>query len=138
MGQGATPVAETAEDIATELNTPIKIVLGGDDDSLAVSTLPVINLQTASSEQILKALNKKKPNCSGLVAEYKCGNNDIPVYTGSLISVGTGDEVAMNSMRMTVVSIDGSGNGFAQIIVPAMNKIKLNVALEGIQVAEGG
>ena len=112
--------------------------MGGDDDSLAVSTLPVINLQTASSEQILKALNKKKPNCSGLVAEYKCGNNDIPVYTGSLISVGTGDEVAMNSMRMTVVSIDGSGNGFAQIIVPAMNKIKLNVALEGIQVAEGG
>mgnify|MGYP002137309652 CR=1 FL=1 len=39
---------------------------------------------------------------------------------------------------MSVVSIDGSGNGEGLMKVPMMNNIKLGVTLSGIQVAEGG
>ncbi len=44
----------------------------------------------------------------------------------------------MNSLVLSVVSIDGSGNGEGLIKVPMMNNIKLGVTLSGIQVAEGG
>jgi hypothetical protein len=47
-------------------------------------------------------------------------------------------EIAMNSMVLSVVTIDGSGNGEGLIKVPMMGNIKLGVRLSGIQVAEGG
>jgi hypothetical protein len=47
-------------------------------------------------------------------------------------------EIAMNSMVLSVVSIDGGGNGEGLIKVPMMGNIKLGVRLSGIQVAEGG
>ena len=39
-----------------------------------------------------------------------CGNHDdVPKYSGTLVSVNSGDEIAMNSMIISVVSIDGNG-----------------------------
>ncbi|MFN3785139.1 MAG: hypothetical protein ACK4R6_14570, partial [Spirosomataceae bacterium] len=75
----------------------------------------------------------------GIVSEYSCGNHDTaPAYSGEIISVNAGDEVAMNTMIISIVDIDGSGNGSGLIKVPMMNNIKLGVTLSDIKVAEGG
>ncbi|MFN3785125.1 MAG: lysozyme [Spirosomataceae bacterium] len=62
----------------------------------------------------------------------------MPQYNGAIVSVSAGDEIAMNSMVLSVVSIDGAGNGEGLIKIPMMNNIKLGVTLSGIKVAEGG
>ncbi len=62
----------------------------------------------------------------------------MPQYNGAIVPVSAGDEIAMNSLVLSVVSIDGSGNGEGLIKVPMMNNIKLGVTLSGIQIAEGG
>ena len=41
-------------------------------------------------------------------------------------------------MIISVVSIDGNGNGDGLIKVPMMGNVKLGLKLEGIKVAEGG
>jgi hypothetical protein len=101
----------------------------------SLTTLPA----NATVEQLQEVLKSKKPNCAGISASYSCGNHDsVPQYSGSIVSVAAGDDIAMNSMVLSVVSIDGSGNGEGLIKVPMMNNIKLGVTLSGIQVAEGG
>ncbi len=106
----------------------------------SLTTLPA----NATVEQLQEVLKSKKPNCAGISASYSCGNHDsVPQYSGSIVSVAAGDDIAMNSMVLSVVSIDGSGNGEGLIKVPmrcddSLNNIKLGVTLSGIQVAEGG
>ncbi len=101
---------------------------------------PIVSLPpNPSVGQLQDALKSKKPTCAGISASYSCGNHDnVPQYSGSIVSVAAGDEIAMNSMVLSVVSIDGSGNGEGLIKVPMMNNIKLGVTLSGIKVAEGG
>jgi transcriptional regulator len=95
-------------------------------------------------EQLQEVLKSKKPTCAGISASYSCGNHErvaapfVPQYNGAIVPVSAGDEIAMNSMVLSVVSIDGSGNGEGLIKVPMLNNIKLGVTLSGIQVAEGG
>jgi hypothetical protein len=56
------------------------------------------------------ALNTRKPFCAGISNYYSCGNHDVlPQYTGNLVPVGVGDEIAMNSVVLSVVRIDGEG-----------------------------
>jgi hypothetical protein len=100
-----------------------------------ISVLP----PNASNEQLQEALKSKKPTCAGITASYSCGTHDAaPQYSGSIISVAAGDDIAMNSLVLSVVNIDGSGNGEGLIKIPMMNNIKLGVTLSGIKVAEGG
>lgn len=97
------------------------------------------NGEPPTTEQIQTALKTLKPTCAGIVSEYSCGNHDTaPAYGGEIISVNAGDEVAMNTMIISIVDIDGSGNGNGLIKVPMMNNIKIGVALSGIKVAKGG
>jgi len=132
----------TAEDsIDTILNTPIKIFIPAEGEELpeGIPASQSILPKNATVEQLQAALKTKKPTCSGIVSTYSCGNHDItPTYNGTIIPVNTGDEVAMNSLVLSIVSIDGSGNGSGLIKIPMMNNIKLGVTLSGIQVAEGG
>jgi hypothetical protein len=93
----------------------------------------------ASVEQLQEAVKSKKPTCAGIQAFYSCGSHDVvPQYSGPIISVSAGDELAMNSLLLTIVEIDGGGNGIGKIKMPMMDRVKLGVTLSGIQVAEGG
>jgi hypothetical protein len=90
-------------------------------------------------EQLQTALKKQKPKCAGVTASYSCGSHDgVPQYSGSTITVGSGDEIAMNSLIISVVNLDGTGNGRGIITIPMLNKGKVGVTLSGIVVAEGG
>ena len=100
-------------------------------------------------EQLQEVLKSKKPTCAGISASYSCGNHErvaapfVPQYNGAIVPVSAGDEIAMNSMVLSVVSIDGSGNGEGLIKVPmrcddSLNNIKLGVTLSDIKVAQGG
>jgi hypothetical protein len=123
------------------LNTPTKIFIPAEGKELPEGlSEPIASLPpNPSVEQLQNALKSKKPNCAGISASYSCGNHDsVPQYSGSIVSVAAGDEIAMNSMVLSIVSIDGSGNGEGLIKVPMMNNIKLGVTLSGIKVAEGG
>ena len=51
VGQGATPVEETAEDIIAAINTPVRIVVGDGTETLPVSSLPVLSPSTATPAQ---------------------------------------------------------------------------------------
>ena len=102
------------------------------------TTLTVLD-STASSEQLKEVLKKLPPNCAGIAASYVCGNHDaVPQYSGPIIAVSAGDELAMNSMLLSVVEIDGGGNGTGLIKIPMMNNLKFGLKLEGIKVAKGG
>jgi hypothetical protein len=141
--EGINDTTETSpeENLDEILNTSTKIYIPAEGKELpegvpsSLTTLPA----NATVEQLQEVLKSKKPNCAGISASYSCGNHDsVPQYSGSIVSVAAGDEIAMNSMVLSVVSIDGSGNGEGLIKVPMMNNIKLGVTLSGIQVAEGG
>jgi hypothetical protein len=54
------------------------------------------------------------------------------------VSVATGDEVAMNSLVISIVEIDGGGNGSGKIKIPMFQNAEVGVTLSGIKVAEGG
>ena len=62
----------------------------------------------------------------------------MPQYSGEQIPVKAGDEVAMNSMVLTIVELDGGGNGVGTIKVPMLNGARIALKLSGIQVAKGG
>ena len=62
----------------------------------------------------------------------------VPQYSGPIVAVSAGDELAMNSMLLSVVEIDGEGNGTGLIKIPMMNNLKFGLKLEGIKVAKGG
>jgi hypothetical protein len=141
--EGINETTETSpeENLDEILNTPVKIYIPAEGKELpegvpsSLTTLPA----NATVEQLQEVLKSKKPNCAGISASYSCGNHDsVPQYSGSIVSVAAGDEIAMNSMVLSIVSIDGNGNGEGLIKVPMMNNIKLGVTLSGIQVAEGG
>ncbi|MFN3785141.1 MAG: hypothetical protein ACK4R6_14580, partial [Spirosomataceae bacterium] len=119
------------------LNTPTKIYIPADGKELPEG-LPE-PIESLTVEQLQAALKSKKPTCAGINLAYVCGNHDnVPQYNGSIVQVNAGDEIAMNSMVLSVVDIDGSGNGEGLIKVPMMNNIKLGVTLSDIKVAEGG
>jgi tetratricopeptide (TPR) repeat protein len=123
------------------LNTPTKIFIPAEGKELPEGLPePIVSLPpNPSVEQLQTALKTLKPTCAGIVSEYSCGNHDTaPAYNGEIISVNAGDEVAMNTMIISIVDIDGSGNGSGLIKVPMMNNIKIGVALSGIKVAKGG
>ncbi|WP_435355898.1 N-acetylmuramidase domain-containing protein [Emticicia sp. SJ17W-69] len=130
------------ENVNALLNTPIQIFIPAEGEENLPEGIPAslpILPQNATVEQLQAALKTKKPTCSGIVCSYSCGNHDTtPTYNGTIIQVNTGDEVAMNSLVLSIVSIDGSGNGSGLIKIPMMNNVKLGVTLSGIQVAEGG
>jgi hypothetical protein len=123
------------------LNTPTKIFIPAEGKELPEGLPePIVSLPpNPSVEQLQTALKTLKPTCAGIVSEYSCGNHDTaPAYNDEIISVNAGDEVAMNTMIISIVDIDGSGNGNGLIKVPMMNNIKIGVALSGIKVAKGG
>jgi hypothetical protein len=92
----------------------------------SLTTLPA----NATVEQLQEVLKSKKPNCAGISASYSCGNHDsVPQYSGSIVSVAAGDEIAMNSMVLSVISIDGSGNGEGLIKVPMRCDDSLNIIM---------
>ena len=134
------------ESIDTILNTPVKIFLPAEGKELPEGLPePIVSLPpNPSVEQLQAALKTKKPTCAGISASYSCGNHErvaapfVPQYNGTIVSVSAGDDIAMNSLVLSVVSIDGSGNGEGLIKVPMMNNIKLGVTLSGIKVAQGG
>ena len=105
---------------------------------------PMPSVSLAGDTDGTEVLKSKKPTCAGITASYSCGNHDnVPQYNGAIVPVSAGDDIAMNSFVLSVVSIDGSGNGEGLIKVPmrcddSLNNIKLGVTLSGIQVAEGG
>jgi predicted chitinase len=122
------------------LNPQVKLVTAeeGTDNGSVPSSVPILP-PNASVEQLQEAIKSKKPTCAGISASYSCGNHDnVPQYNGAIVPVSAGDDIAMNSMVLSVVSIDGSGNGEGLIKVPMLNNIKIGVALSGIKVAEGG
>jgi hypothetical protein len=95
------------------LKAPIQILVpaeGKDELPKGVpSTLPVLPAD-ASIESLQAALKTQKPICAGIVYDYACGIHDaLPQYTGNLVPVGVGDEIAMNSVVLSVVRIDGAG-----------------------------
>jgi hypothetical protein len=122
------------------LNTPIKIYIPGDENAIE-SPLSLPTSPTNLSEKEIKALLKsKKPTCAGIVSSYSCGNHDTtPMYAGATVSVAAGDEVAMNSLVISIVDIDGGGgNGSGKIKIPMFQNAEVGVTLSGIKVAEGG
>ncbi|MFN3785123.1 MAG: hypothetical protein ACK4R6_14490, partial [Spirosomataceae bacterium] len=140
-GEPQTTEPDPEVDIDALLNTPTKIYIPADGKELPqglpepIESLP----PNATVEQLQAALKSKKPTCAGINLAYVCGNHDnVPQYNGAIVSVSAGDEIAMNSMVLSVVDIDGSGNGSGLIKVPMLNNIKLGVTLSGIKVAEGG
>ena len=95
VGQGATPVEETAEDIIAAINTPVRIVVGDGTETLPVSSLPVLSPSTATPAQLLDAIKPKKPSCAGSGLAYDKCDISLPTYDASLplITPNPGDEV---------------------------------------------
>jgi hypothetical protein len=112
------------------LNTPIKIYIPADENA----TEPPLSLPTTpknlSEKEMKTLLNSKKPTCAGIVSSYSCGNHDTaPMYSGALVSVATGDEVAMNSLVISIVDIDDGGNGSGKIKIPMFQNAEVGVTL---------
>ena len=84
VGQGATPVEETAEDIIAAINTPVRIVVGDGTETLPVSSLPVLSPSTATPAQLLDAIKPKKPSCAGSGLAYDKCDISLPTYDASL------------------------------------------------------
>ncbi len=138
-----------------ELNTPIKILLDPADEIGTQGTgtptnpnipkgyedltnIPVLPTNP-TLEQLKTALKTNKVDCSALLANYQCGQNEIlSVPSGDIIQVKTGDEIAINSIAFEVVDLDGSGNGRGIVKVPMFNNAKFGVDFKGIKVAKGG
>jgi hypothetical protein len=136
-------ITETPDEFDGLFDDPITVLVPSKTDSTKTVEYTVLpsnrNGEPPTTEQLQTALKTLKPTCAGIVSEYSCGNHDTaPAYSGEIISVNTGDEVAMNTMIISIVDIDGSGNGSGLINVPMMNNIKIGVALSGIKVAKGG
>jgi hypothetical protein len=132
------------------LNTPLRIILDPSEnpslpDTLKLpkgyenlGSLPVLG-DKPTAEQLKEALKTKKPDCSALLANYQCGQNDIPsVPSGDIIQPNVGDEIAINSIAFEIVDLDGSGNGRGVVKVPMFNNAKFGVKFENIKVAKGG
>ncbi len=141
--EGITKTIETPDEFEGLFDDPITVLVPSKTDSTKTVEFTVLpsnrNGEPPTTEQIQTALKTLKPTCAGIVSEYSCGNHDTaPAYSGEIISVNAGDEVAMNTMIISIVDIDGSGNGNGLIKVPMMNNIKIGVALSGIKVAKGG
>ena len=103
-----------------------------------VTSIPVLPANP-TLEQLKAALKTKKPDCSALLANYQCGQNDIPsVPSGDIIQPNVGDEIAINSIAFEIVDLDGSGNGRGIVKVPMFNNAKFGVKFENIKVAKGG
>jgi hypothetical protein len=132
------------------LNTPLRIILDPSEnpslpDTLKLpkgyenlGSLPVLG-DKPTAEQLKAALKTKKPDCSALLANYQCGQNDIPsVPSGDIIQPNVGDEIAINSIAFEIVDLDGSGNGRGIVKVPMFNNAKFGVKFENIKVARGG
>ena len=132
------------------LNTPLRIILDPSEnpslpDTLKLpkgyenlGSLPVLG-DKPTAEQLKEALKTKKPDCSALLANYQCGQNDIPsVPSGDIIQPNVGDEIAINSIAFEIVDLDGSGNGRGIVKVPMFNNAKFGVKFENIKVAKGG
>ena len=141
--EGIIETTETPDEFDGLFDDPITVLVPSKTDSTKTVEYTVLpsnrNGEPPTTEQLQTALKTLKPTCAGIVSEYSCGNHDTaPAYSGEIISVNTGDEVAMNTMIISIVDIDGSGNGSGLIKVPMMNNIKIGVALSGIKVAKGG
>ncbi|UBM60704.1 hypothetical protein LAG90_08655 [Marinilongibacter aquaticus] len=121
------------------LNTPVTIYIPGEEGAdVEPQSLPS-DPTGLSTDELKEKLESMKPTCAGIAANYVCGVHDgVPQYGGPLVSVSSGDEVAMNSLVISIVDIDGSGNGRGMIKIPMLNNAKLGVSLTGIQVADGG
>ena len=104
------------------LTIPVELVIppiAGQSTGETTLILPPTLPENPTVEQLQTALKSKKPTCNGINLPYICGNHDnVPKYSGTLVSVNSGDEIAMNSMIISVVSIDGNGNGDGLIKVP--------------------
>jgi hypothetical protein len=134
VGEATDPIEELTE----MLNTPISFVILPEEDGEESKILPVLPANP-SLEQLEDIVKPLKPTCAGVVATYSCGVHDaVPQYTGERISVNTGDELAMNSLVLKVIEIDGSGNGIGTIKLPMLNGARLALKLSGIKVAKGG
>jgi len=99
--QAAAEAAATLDDL---LNTPVKIYVAAQGQDLPQGLAnPIAQLPAhATTQQLQDALKKQKPKCSGLNANYVCGNHDIvPTYNGSIIPVTAGDEIAMGTPSRT-------------------------------------
>ena len=153
------PEPET-EPVIDELNTPIKIILDPADETQTGGTgtggtgtptnpklpkgyedLPSVPVLPANPtlEQLKAGLKTKKTDCAALLANYQCGQNDIPsVPSGDIIQPNVGDEIAINSIGFEVVELDGSGNGRGIVKVPMFQNAKFGVEFKGIKVAKGG
>ena len=128
------------------ITTPIRIIFESESlpDSLKNSglsklgSLPVLSDKPSLAE-LKNALKTNKVDCSALLANYQCGQNEvISVPSGDIIQVKTGDEIAINSIAFEVVELDGSGNGSGIVKVPMFNNAKFGVEFKGIKVAKGG
>jgi hypothetical protein len=136
--EGITKTKETPDEFEGLFDDPITVLVPSKTDSTKIEEFTVLPANP-TTEQIQTALKTLKPTCAGIVSEYSCGNHDTaPAYSGEIISVNAGDEIAMNTLIISIVDIDGSGNGSGLIKVPMLNNIKLGVTLSGIKVAEGG
>ena len=137
------------------MNTPIKIILDPADETQTGGTgtptnpklpkgyedLPSVPVLPANPtlEQLKAGLKTKKTDCAALLADYQCGQNDIPsVPSGDIIQPNVGDEIAINSIGFEVVELDGSGNGRGIVKVPMFQNAKFGVEFKGIKVAKGG
>jgi hypothetical protein len=128
------------------ITTPIRIIFESESlpDSLKntglskLGSLPVLSDKPSLAE-LKSALKTNKVDCSALLANYQCGQNEvISVPSGDIIQVKTGDEIAINSIAFEVVDLDGSGNGSGIVKVPMFNNAKFGVEFKGIKVAKGG
>jgi hypothetical protein len=128
------------------ITTPIRIIFESESlpDSLKNSglsklgSLPILSDKPSLAE-LKSALKTNKVDCSALLANYQCGQNEvISVPSGDIIQVKTGDEIAINSIAFEIVELDGSGNGSGIVKVPMFNNAKFGVEFKGIKVAKGG
>jgi hypothetical protein len=113
----------------------IEVPLGEPGGGQPVNVLPA----DPSVEQLQEVVGSQKPTCAGIIASYSCGShNGTPAYSGATIPVQAGDELAMNSLLLTIVEIDGGGNGIGKIKMPMLNGAYIGLKLSGIQAVEGG
>ena len=104
----------------------------------SLGSLPVLS-DKPTLDELKGALQVKKADCSALLANYQCGQNEVlNVPSGDIIQPQTGDEIAINSIAFEVVDLDGSGNGRGIVKVPMFNNAKFGVEFKGIKVAKGG
>ncbi len=100
--------------------------------------MPVLS-EATTVEQLEAIVKPLKPQCAGLVSNFSCGTaEEIPIYSGEIISVKPGDEVMMNTLKLQIVEIDGQGNGIGTVKVPMFGMAKVGVKLVNLKVAEGG